>query len=71
MDEVGISGTNIDGAKGSIENLLDTALAAFDKELDSLYGDEAIDVNSDIKVMESMLAQDGLTEDELQKMLKI
>ncbi len=71
MDEVGISGTNIDGAKGSIESLLDTALAAFDKELDSLYGDEAIDVNSDIKVMESMLAQDGLTEDELQKMLKV
>ena len=70
MDEVGISGTNIDGAKGSIETLMDTALAAFDKELDSLYGDEAIDVTSDIKVMESMLAQDGLTDDELMKLLK-
>ncbi|MBO4414545.1 MAG: 5-bromo-4-chloroindolyl phosphate hydrolysis family protein [Lachnospiraceae bacterium] len=70
MDELGISGTNIDGTKGSIETLLDTALAAFDKELDSLYGDEAIDVTSDIKVMESMLAQDGLTEDELMKLLK-
>ncbi len=70
MDEIGISGTNIDGAKGSIEALMDTALAAFDKELDALYRDEAIDVTSDIKVMESMLAQDGLTEDELQKLLK-
>ena len=70
MDELGISGTNIDGTKGSIETLLDTALAAFDKELDSLYGDEAIDVTSDIKVMENMLAQDGLTEDELMKLLK-
>ncbi|MBO4416151.1 MAG: 5-bromo-4-chloroindolyl phosphate hydrolysis family protein [Lachnospiraceae bacterium] len=70
MDEVGISGTNIDGAKGSIEALMDTALAAFDKELDSLYGDEAIDVTSDIKVMESMLAQDGLTDDDLMKLLK-
>ncbi len=70
MDELGISGTNIDGTKGSIETLLDTALAAFDKELDSLYGDEAIDVTSDIKVMESMLAQDGLTDDELMKLLK-
>ncbi len=70
MDEIGISGTNIDGAKGSIEALMDTALAAFDKELDALYSDEAIDVTSDIKVMESMLAQDGLTEDELQKLLK-
>lgn len=70
MDEIGISGTNIDGTKGSIEALMDTALAAFDKELDALYRDEAIDVTSDIKVMESMLAQDGLTEDELQKLLK-
>ncbi|MBO4416002.1 MAG: 5-bromo-4-chloroindolyl phosphate hydrolysis family protein [Lachnospiraceae bacterium] len=70
MDDLGISGTNIDGTKGSIETLLDTALAAFDKELDSLYGDEAIDVTSDIKVMESMLAQDGLTDDELMKLMK-
>ncbi len=70
MDEVGISGANIDGTKGSIEALLDTALAAFDKELDALYGDEAIDVTSDIKVMESMLAQDGLMDDDIVRMLK-
>ena len=70
MDDVGISGENIDGTKGSIETLMDTALAAFDKELDALYGDEAIDVTSDIKVMESMLAQDGLTDDELKKLMK-
>ena len=69
MDEIGISGTNIDGTKGSIEALLDTALAAFDKELDALYGDEAIDVTSDIKVMESMLAQDGLMDDDIVKLL--
>ncbi|MCR5686193.1 MAG: 5-bromo-4-chloroindolyl phosphate hydrolysis family protein [Lachnospiraceae bacterium] len=70
MDEVGISGANIDGTKGSIEALLDTALAAFDKELDALYGDEAIDVTSDIKVMESMLAQDGLMDDDIVRLLK-
>lgn len=63
MDEVGISGENIDGTKGNIEKMMDTLLIAFDKQLDALYSDVALDINSDIKVMESMLAQEGLTGD--------
>lgn len=63
MDSTGISGTNIDGTKGNIEDIMDTALAAFDKQLDALYGDEALDITTDIKVMQNVLAQEGLTED--------
>ena len=59
MDSTGASGVNIDGTKGKIEDMLDTVCAAFDKQLDSLYGSEALDISTDITVMEQMLAQEG------------
>ena len=67
MDEAGISGTNIDGTKSKVEDMMDTALAAFDKQLDSLYDEEALDISTDISVMENMLKAEGLTEDDLMK----
>ncbi len=64
MDEAGISGINIDGTKGKVESMMDKALDAFDRQLDSLYTDEAMDISSDISVMESLLAQEGLAGDD-------
>ena len=61
MDSTGVSGTNIDGTKGKIEDMLETICTAFDKQLDSLYGAEALDISTDITVMEQMLAQEGLS----------
>lgn len=60
MDATGVSGSNIDGTKGKIEDMLDTICAAFTRQLDELYGEEAMDVSAEIKVMEQMLAQEGL-----------
>ncbi len=60
MDATGVSGANIDGTKGRIEDMLDTICAAFTRQLDDLYGQEAMDISADIKVMEQMLAQEGL-----------
>ncbi len=60
MDATGVSGTNIDGTKGKIEDMMDTICKAFDRQLDSLYGEEALDISTDITVMENMLAQEGL-----------
>lgn len=60
MDSTGASGTNIDGTKGKIEDMLDTICVAFSKQLDNLYGEEAMDISADITVMEQMLAQEGL-----------
>ncbi len=60
MDSTGASGVNIDGTKGKIEDMLDTVCQAFDKQLDSLYGAEALDISTDITVMEQLLAQEGL-----------
>lgn len=60
MDSVGISGTNIDGTKGKIEAMLSTICEAFDKQLDALFGDEALDISTDITVMEQMLSREGI-----------
>lgn len=61
MDSVGISGQNIDTTKGKVESMLDTIVTAFDKQLDSLFGAEALDISTDITVLENLLAQEGLT----------
>ena len=61
MDSAGVSGSNIDATKQKVETMLDTLCAAFDKQLDSLFGDEALDISTDITVMENLLAQEGLS----------
>lgn len=60
MDSAGVSGTNIDGTMGKIDSMMDTVVTAFDKQLDALFGDEALDISTDITVMENLLAQEGL-----------
>lgn len=60
MGETGVSGANIDGTMGKIEGMMDTVTRAFDRQMDALFGTEAMDISADIKVMEQMLAQEGL-----------
>ena len=61
MDSAGVSGSNISATKAKVEQMLDTLCAAFDKQLDALFGDEALDISTDITVMENLLAQEGLS----------
>ena len=65
MDAVGVSGTNIDGTMGKIEQMMDTVVSAFDRQLDALFGDEALDISTDITVLENLLAQEGLSGDQM------
>lgn len=65
MDEAGISGANIDSTKEKVEEMMGTALSAFDKQLDALFAEEALDVTTDISVMENMLKAEGLMDDDL------
>ena len=60
MDAAGVSGSNIDGTKAKIEDIMGTICTAFDKQLDALYGEEALDISTDIAVLENLLAQEGL-----------
>lgn len=63
MGSAGVSGENIDGTMHRIETIMDTIVMAFHKQLDALFRDEAMDIASDITVMETLLAQEGLAED--------
>ena len=70
MDAQPVQGANIEASKREIEGTLDTLNRAFEKLLDELFQDTALDVSSDITVLQTLLAQEGLTDDELTKMKK-
>lgn len=59
FEEAGVSGTNLDQAKAKIEKTMDNIIQGFEKQLDDLYRDDAMDIDSDIQVMETMLRRDG------------
>lgn len=67
MDAQPIQGQTIQSSKREIEATLDTLNAAFEKLLDSVFRETALDVSSDISVLQTLLAQEGLTDDGLYK----
>lgn len=62
LDRQEIAGANISATKKEIEDVLDVINVAFEKLLDSMFEDTAWDISSDISVMKTMMAQEGLTE---------
>ena len=70
MDATGVDGTNIAVAMGKIADMLDKICTAFDKQLDALFAHEALDISSDIAVLEQMLASEGLSGAQLGQMEK-
>lgn len=61
MSAQGIEGENLDKSMKNINEMLDAAIEAFKKRLDSLFEDQALDIETDIKVMNTMLAREGLS----------
>ena len=61
FEEQPVQGENITAAKREIRDTLDTISAAFEKLLDRLFEDDALDISTDISVLQTMLAQEGLT----------
>lgn len=70
MDSQPAQGQTILSSKREIEQTLDTLNLAFEKLLDDLFEDTAMDVSSDISVLNTLLAQEGLTEDDFSQMKK-
>lgn len=68
MDAQTVQGATIAASKKEIEDTLDTLNLAFEKLLDDLFKDTAMDVSSDISVLQTLLAQEGLTEDGFEKL---
>ena len=64
MDGQPVQGENITASKKEIEETIDTLNIAFEKLLDSIFRDTAWDVSTDISVLHTVLAQEGLTEDD-------
>ena len=61
LDDQPDPGENVSRTKKEIEDAVDTLNIAFEKLLDSLFADRAWDISSDISVLNTVLAQDGLT----------
>lgn len=61
FDAQSVQGDNIKTAKTEIESTLETIIYAFETLLDSLYEDDALDISTDISVLQTMFAQEGLT----------
>ena len=70
MDAQPVQGETIQASKREIEDTLDTLNLAFEKLLNSVFKDTALDVPSDISVLNTLLAREGLAEDDLSKLQK-
>ena len=62
MDSQGIEGENIDKTMKNINEMLDAAIVAYKKQLDSLFANQALDIETDIAVMNAMLDREGLSD---------
>lgn len=61
MYSQGIEGDNITSTLKRIDSILDTTILAYKKQLDSLFANQALDIETDITVMENMLKREGLS----------
>lgn len=59
FESAGIEGENLRQAKQRIEDTMDSIIKGFERQLDELYAADYMDVDSDIRVMETMLNRDG------------
>ena len=58
FEETGVSGENLSQAKSRIEATMDSIVVGFEHQLDELYRTDAMDIDSDIRVMETMQRRD-------------
>ncbi|MDD2648651.1 MAG: 5-bromo-4-chloroindolyl phosphate hydrolysis family protein [Eubacteriales bacterium] len=63
MDERGVYGENADQARKKITGAMSLVIKAFDKQLDTLYQNDMLDITTDVDVLEQMLKRDGLSDE--------
>lgn len=64
FSKISTPGENTTHAMNEIEKSMDTINSAFEKFLDNLFADSAMDISTDISVLKTMMKQDGLLEDD-------
>ena len=62
MEKQSYQGENIQASRKKIEDVLETLVHAFEQQQDKLFQSDALDVETDISVLETMMASDGLTQ---------
>ena len=67
MGSQAVSGENISGTMERVENMMGTIVTAFERQLDGLFGDQALDISTDITVLENMMAREGLSDDPIHR----
>lgn len=65
LEKQKVAGENIQNSKEAIEKLLDQLVWAFERQNDQMFAADAMDIQSDIKVMQTMMARDGLSQSAL------
>lgn len=63
LEKQGVKGENIMTAKENIGRILDTLATGYEQQLDQLFTADAMDIEADINVLESLMQQDGLARD--------
>ncbi len=56
FEQQGVQGENIRSAMQEVEEVMDSLVRGFENQLDRLFDDEALDLSSDISVLENMMA---------------
>ena len=59
-----VVGENIRVTLDSIKNNMDMVANAFEKQADNLFADEALDITTDIDVLETMMRTEGLKKED-------
>ena len=62
MERMGIEGGNISSAMKDVEDIMDKLVLGFEKQLDALFDSEALDVTTDVNVLENMMTMEGLSD---------
>lgn len=66
VEAAGIEGENINRTKHQIEATLDSSiLVVFRRQLDSLFGADALDISVELSVLQNMMAREGITGEKL------
>ena len=61
LEKQGVKGENADQIEADLRRNADTTAAAFENLLDALYSAEAMDISTDIEVLDSILKSQNLT----------
>ncbi len=59
LEETNINGENVSKGMKSIEDTMDSIVSGFEKQLDKLYKTDTLDIETDLDVMQQLMAQES------------